>query len=444
MNDPNGLVHVGGTWHLAYQHHPGDLSWGPMHWGHATSTDLVSWHHEPVALRPDHLGTAFSGSAVVDRDGVAGFGAGAIVAFFTHFEEGLPQSQGVAGSTDGGTTWQPYDGNPVLRAPEGLVDFRDPKVLRYGGAGPDGHWVMVLAAGHEVVFYASADLLRWEPVSRFGREHGAHDGVWETPDLLELEVEGAGERRWVLVVSVISGGPAGGSGTQWFLGSFDGTAFVPADGPEVVRWVDRGGDFYAAQSWSNAPDGRRVWVAWMSNWAYGRTTPADTWRGVMTVPRELSLRDGPDGVALVQCPVRELHDRGRAVLEAKDVTVSEPWRPQVGEAFDLRLVLATGAGLELVLLDGAAHVTWRDGRLHVTRSVDGLVGADPAAQVVPVGGELPLRVVVDTCSVELFADGGAVVLTNLVFPARPVTEPLLLLPDGGGVHLRLLELRDLT
>ena len=166
LNDPNGLVHVDGTWQLCYQHHPDSLVWGPMHWGRATSRDLVHWEHHPIALRPDHLGAAFSGSAVVDDEGVAGLGAGALVAFYTHFVEGEPQTQGVASSADGGRTWTAHPDNPVLRGPEGLVDFRDPKVLRYGG--PDGHWVMVLVGGDEVIFHRSEDLLTWTECGRSG------------------------------------------------------------------------------------------------------------------------------------------------------------------------------------------------------------------------------------------------------------------------------------
>jgi fructan beta-fructosidase len=446
MNDPNGLVHVDGTWHLCYQHHPRDLSWGPMHWGHATSTDLVSWHHDAVALRPDHLGTAFSGSAVVDHDGSAGFGAGALLAFFTHFEEGVPQSQGVAVSTDGGTAWASYVDNPILEAPQGLVDFRDPKVFRYGGPGAEGHWVMVLAAGHEVAVYTSDDLLHWEPASRFGRDLGAHGGVWETPDLFELEVAGTGERRWVLAVSVIAGGPAGGSGTQWFCGTFDGRTFEAEDAAADVRWVDRGGDFYAPQSWSDAPDGRRVWIAWMSNWAYGRTTPAEDWRGIMTVPRDVSLRQGAEGPVLCQWPVPELDDRGRVVLDAEQVAVSAPWRVEAGRSFDLRLLLEPGAAAVVSLLDGAVRVTCAEGRLRVERTVEGLTGADPGPQEVelPDAHGVDLRAVVDTCSVELFVDGGAVVLTNQVYPRRPVADPLVLTPVGGSTRFRRIGLRDLT
>lgn len=278
-----------------------------MHRGRATSRDLVHWEHHPIALRPDHLGAVFSGSAVVDTEDAAGFGAGALVAFYTHFLEDVEQTQGLAVSTDRGGTWTPYPGNPVLRGPAGLVDFRDPKVLRYGGPGPDGHWVMVLVGGDEVLLHRSEDLLRWTECGRFGRGYGAHEGVWETPDLFELEVEGTGERHWVLVVSVIGGAPAGGSGTQYFTGSFDGATFTCDGPPEEVRWGDHGADFYAPQSWYGAPAGRRTWIGWMSNWAYARAVPASTWRGAMTLPRDLALRPGPDGrPVLVQRPAPEV------------------------------------------------------------------------------------------------------------------------------------------
>ncbi len=427
MNDPNGLVYDGGVFHLCYQHHPADLLWGPMHWGHATSTDLFTWRHRPVVLRPDHLGTAFSGSAVVDHDGVAGFGAGALVAFYTHFVEETPQSQGVAYSLDGGETWRPYDANPVLSAPEGLVDFRDPKVFRHA----DGHWVMVLVGGDEVIFHRSEDLLRWTECGRFGRGHGAHGGVWETPDLFELEVEGTGENRWVLVVSVLGGGPAGGSGTQYFVGDFDGATFAAHDPPETVRWVDHGADFYAPQSWSGAPDGRRIWLAWMSNWAYARTTPASTWRGAMTLPRELWLRRDGERVVLAQAPVRELDDRRRVVEEHCDLVLSpeRPWqRKNAPEAYDLRLRAEVAGAVREVALevhrgpDGATRIAYLPGEgvLRVVRAVDGIEGTDAGAvqevRLAP-SGELDLRVVVDTCSVEVFADDGRVVLTHLVFPA---------------------------
>lgn len=448
MNDPNGLVYVDGVFHLCYQHHPDGLVWGPMHWGHAISRDLFTWEHQPIALVPDHLGTAFSGSAVVDRDGVAGFGEGALVAFFTHHDEGRPQSQGVAFSVDGGTTWRPYAGNPVLGAPEGLVDFRDPKVFRHRGS----HWVMVVAALDEVALFGSTDLLHWEPLSTFGRGHGAHGGAWETPDLFEVPVDGTAESRWVLVVSVLGGGPAGGSGTQYFLGDFDGTTFTSDDPGERVRWVDHGADFYAPQSWSDAPDGRRIWIAWLSNWEYGRTTPASTWRGVMTLPRDVALCRAGGEVVLSQQPVPELAARRGAVTEHRGLRLGPgtPWEPPAAAAaYDLRLHIdLTGAAREVgvEVHRGAEGSSTRvaylpaEGLLRVVRAVDGLHGVEPGrAQEVPVAGsgELDLRVVVDTCAVEVFADGGRVVLTNQVFPA-PGATGLRVYAAGGEALLREL------
>lgn len=458
MNDPNGLVHADGLFHLCYQHHPDGLDWGPMHWGHATSRDLVSWRHQPMALIPDHLGAAFSGSAVVDHDGVAGFGRGALVAFYTHFQEDVPQCQGVAYSVDGGTTWQPYDGNPVLDAPGGLTDFRDPKVFRYDEGDGPGHWVMVLAAGQEVALYRSDDLLHWEPSSRFGLRHGAHGGLWETPDLFELEVEETGERRWVLVVSVQEGGPAGGSGTQYFVGDFDGKAFAGDDPPEVVRWVDHGADFYAPQSWSDAPDGRRIWLAWMSNWAYARSTPARTWRGAMTVPRDVFLHRWFDRLVLAQRPVREVERRGQVVVSGESVKLApgEVWEAeQAPIAADLRVCFevsedAGAFGVETHRGRGnATRVGYlpERGVLQVRRPANGIGGtAQDSVQEValePLDGLVDLRVVVDTCSVEVFAADGRVVLTNQVFPGSGSTG-FGAFAEGAPVVLRSFELRDLS
>lgn len=473
LNDPNGLVYDDGTWQLCYQHHPHSLVWGPMHWGRATSRDLVHWEHQPLALRPDHLGAAFSGSAVVDTDGVAGFGAGALVAFYTHHVDGEPQTQGVASSTDGGRTWTPHPGNPVVRGPAGLVDFRDPKVLRYGGPGPDGHWVMVLVGGAEVILYRSENLLTWVECGRFGREYGAHEGLWETPDLIELEVEGTGERRWVLVVSVMAGGPAGGTGTQYFTGTFDGTTFTCDGPPEEVRWVDHGADFYAPQSWYGAPDGRHTWVAWMSNWAYARAVPASTWRGAMTLPRELALRPGPDGrPVLVQRPAPEVaaHGATPTTVRAKPGKRSFPapmseasgavWEvPEAPQAYEV--VVRAGAGASSWTLEvhrdetlgRATRISWDASApghpvLTVRRDDRGLVGVDPTGgQVVvlpDVGGEEPaeVRVLVDTCSVEVFAGGGTVVLTNQVFPAADA-RGIALSARAGTADLEV-RVRDLT
>jgi fructan beta-fructosidase len=304
MNDPNGLVFYAGEYHLFYQHHPDAPVWGPMHWGHAVSPDLIHWQHLPIALYPDENGTIFSGSAVIDWRDTAGFGAEAMIALFTHANGNL-QSQSLAYSTDKGRTWTKYAGNPILTPPPHLRDFRDPKVFWYGDADT-GHWVMAVAAGNAILFYTSPDLKTWKPSGGFVG-YGSTEGVWETPDLFPLPVDGGPDTRWVLIVGVGDGAPARGSGTQYFVGHFDGSTFTSENPKEAILWADYGADFYAAQSWSDEPQGRRLIIGWMSNWQYANTTPTTTWRSAFTLPRELSLTATPLGIRLIQHPLPELH-----------------------------------------------------------------------------------------------------------------------------------------
>lgn len=420
LNDPNGLVHHDGEYHLFFQHHPDTTQWGPMHWGHAVSADLLSWSDLPIALRPDDLGVIYSGSAVVDHTGAAGFGRGALVALFTHHAE-ASQVQSLAYSTDRGRTWTPYAGNPVLRQPDGIVDFRDPKVLWYDTPA-GGHWVMALAAGDHARFYASADLRAWEPAGVFAPEDGSPHGVWETPDLIDLPVDGrdTGEHRWVLSVGAWTNAPAGGSGTRYWVGDFDGATFTPD--PPGVRWADHGADFYAAQSWSGVPDGRRIWIAWMSNWAYAGAVPATGWRGRMTAPRELRLVADGDGLVLAQRPVAEL---GR--------WLGAPLQPSCGgvrldhDAAWIRARFAVAghtSGTAEVVVDGttatvriAYDATDRTLALDRTGVASDGLGAGFAAvhraPLDPTGGRVDLDVLVDRASVEVFANDGRVVLTDL-------------------------------
>jgi fructan beta-fructosidase len=413
LNDPNGLVHHDGEWHLCYQHHPASSDWGPMHWGHAVSTDLTTWTDLPIALHPDEHGAVYSGSAVVDHHGTAGFGAGALVAIYTQFTP-TSQVQSIAGSVDRGRTWQVHDANPVLAQPPGLVDFRDPKVCWYDDGRGGGHWVMVLAAGGDARFYVSGDLIGWEPAGVFAPEPGRPHGVWETPDLFALPADGDAV-TWVLTAGAAEHGPAGGSATRYWTGTFDGEAFA-ADGPS--RWADHGADFYAAQSWSDVPDGRRIWVAWMSNWVYAAHVPARAARGQMTLPRQLQLAGGDQGPpVLTQQPVDELRERlgapeavpvGRAVaLDHGAARVTVRSSGEGSAAVDV----AGGVGGARVVHDiGAAT-------LSVRRTDHAGVGHRFAGtHRAPLGqtGATDLDVWIDHSSVEVFADGGRVCVTDLV------------------------------
>ena len=311
MNDPNGLIFHNGTYHLFYQHHPHSLKWGPMHWGHAVSKDLITWENRPIALFPDDAGYVFSGSAVIDIHNRAGFGAGAMIAIYsTHIpqsDDSAIQAQAIAYSLDDGCSWTKYSGNPVIPMPDlgGHNEFRDPKV-EWFGTPEAGHWTMVLSVKDEVWIYTSPDLKSWTLGSTFGRGLGCHGGVWECPDLFEIEVEGTGKTAWLMLVSVQNGAPSGGNGVQYFVGDFDGNTFTPFETDPPTRWVDYGPDFYAAVTYNHEPNGRRILVGWMNNWPYSHDIPAEIWRGMQSVPRELFLVQTGSKTRLVQRPVAEL------------------------------------------------------------------------------------------------------------------------------------------
>jgi fructan beta-fructosidase len=456
LNDPNGMVYENGEYHLFYQHHPASLIWGPMHWGHAVSRDLVQWEHLPIALAPDHLGAIFSGSAVVDTRDSAGFGAGALVAAFTYAAD-HSQTQGLAFSTDHGRSWAKYAGNPVLLPEDGRVDFRDPKVFWYSQGGA-GHWVMVLSAGDSVWLYCSPDLKNWTRTSVFGLGYGSHGGVWETPDLFELPVDGGPDTRWVLVVGILAGAPAGGSGVQYFVGDFDGATFTCDDPPERVLWADLGADFYAPQSWSNAPGGRRVWLAWMNNWSYARAVPATTWRGSMTVPRDLALARAPEGLRLIQRPSPELARLRRAQRSWSDQTIADGELALEGLRGDVLEIVAV-FGVEAAAAErfgvqvraGEQERTTigydaRRGELYVDRENAGLSAPGFALpQVAPLALEdrpLTLQIFVDRTSVEVFANDGRVVLTSQIFPSAG-SDGVALFSAGGTARLLALDVYEL-
>ncbi len=451
LNDPNGLVFLDGEYHLFYQHHPFENMFGPPHWGHASSRDLVVWEHRPIALAPDDLGWIFSGSAVIDVDNTAGFGAGALVAAFTHhLEEGV-ESQSLAFSLDGGHTFAKYAGNPVVKQPEGVPDFRDPRILWWHGEAT-GHWVMLLAVGVSVWVYTSNDLIDWEYASTFDPDPGSAR-VWECPDLTQLSVANTGERRWVMAVGVDSGDLPALYGTRYWVGDFDGRKFIQAH--TAVHWADHGADFYAAQSWNSAPDDRKVWIGWMNNWGYARDTPTEGWRGAMTVPRELGLIDTADGIRLTQQPVAELeaHRVPLVDFEALKATGdSNPLATVQGSALDivaaidlqrstakrLRLAVRTGPGesTEIVLDLGSPALSvdrFRSGRHLIHRSYTGprLAALDLADHI------LDLRVLVDTTSVEVFAGGGIVAITEQIFPS-PDSTGLGIETDEGTVFFESL------
>lgn len=453
INDPNGLVYYAGEYHLFYQYHPDSTVWGPMHWGHAISTDLVHWEDLPVALYPDELGAIFSGSAVIDWHNTAGFGTEAMIAFFTH-DSPAGQRQSLAFSTDKGRTWTKYASNPILDTPPDEKNFRDPKVLWYDAGNDNGHWVMLLAVQDSIWFYTSTNLLNWHFASEFGEGHGVHDGVWETPDLFQLPVDRHGETRWVLLVGVGAGADVDWQGTQYFVGHFDGQTFQNDNSPATELWADHGPDFYAVQGWNDAPNQRKLCIAWMSNWIYAREIPATTWRGAMSLPRELSLRSTEKGIRLRQRPVIETQQ-----LRQREWHYHNQWITAGQQRLDaiqgvaLELIAefqvdpdttAHSFGLRVRVGEQAATVIGYDRQqqeLFVDRTNAGQSAFNPhfagvyRAPLPMLGNTVRLHIFVDSASVEVFGQDGLAAITALIFPA-PVSTGVELFAQGGSVLLK--------
>lgn len=440
MNDSNGMVYKDGVYHLFYQHNPYGSMWGNMNWGHAASTDLVHWTHMPVAIAPNALGTVFSGSAVVDKDNTAGFGANAIVAMYT--SAGKDQTQSLAYSTDNGKTFHIYEKNPVITY--NIPDFRDPKLF---WNDETGKWNVVLASGQEVRYYSSPNLKDWTYESSFGHGYGNHDGVWECPDMIKVPVEGTNESKWVLILNINPGGPFGGSATQYFTGDFDGHKFTCDSKPETTKWMDYGKDHYATVTWSNAPHGRHIALAWMSNWQYANDVPTQQFRSSNSIPRDLYLYKQNGETYLASAPSREMEAlRGKAVrkggytvsgtkeirnfLAGNKGTYEILLNFQSGSAGKFGCTLSNKEGEKVVFTYNMS-----EGTLAVDRTRSGKTDFSkdfPVITKAPVPQQklYQLRLIVDKSSIEAFGDNGKVCLTNLVFPTSPYDD-LTLFSQGG-------------
>ena len=460
MNDPNGLVYYAGEYHLFYQYYPGSTVWGPMHWGHAVSKDLVHWEHLPIALYPDSIGYIFSGSAVVDRHNSTGFGTvknPPLVAMFTYHNMDLEkhgrldcENQGIAFSLDKGRTWTKFAGNPVLHNP-GVKDFRDPKVIWNEAVH---QWNLILSAHDRIKIYSSTNLKVWKFESEFGSDAGSHGGVWECPDLFEMKVKGGSESKWVLVVNMNPGGPNGGSGTQYFTGKFDGHQFLP-DSRET-KWLDWGRDNYAGVTWSDVPkkDGRRLFIGWMSNWNYAQVVPTDPWRSAMTIPRELTLTKSAGNYAMQSLPVVETEKLldlsskillkqenilGEKQLDNKDIDLNQCritllLETSKSQSDSLGMILANPSGESITI--GYSYKTrlftvdrTHSGKMDFSNRFSGIDKAPYTA-----GKQIKIEVLVDAASAEIFVDDGRLVMTELFFPAGKFNS-LKIANYGGKLNL---------
>ena len=393
MNDPNGMFYKDGVWHLYYQYNPYGSQWENMTWGHSTSRDLIHWEAQPLPIEPDGLGTIFSGSCVVDKDRV--------VAFYT--SAGQHQTQSTAVSTDNGMTFRKFAGNPIITSDK--PDFRDPKAFWNEEARM---WNLILAAGQEMYIYSSKNLKDWKFESAFGKEYGNHGGVWECPDLFKID------NKWVLIRNINPGGPFGGSATQYFVGQFDGHRFTCESMPKVTKWLDYGKDHYATVTFDNAPEGRRVALAWMSNWQYANQMPTQQFRSANSIPRDLGLfQDGEETYVSVVPSKEMLAARGEKLKKPTD---------QCEIVVDVKqsctIELSNARGEQVVMTYDAQQQTFAMDR---TKSGDvSFSEAFPCTTVAPTHGTLKqLRLFVDRCSIEAFAADGRMAMTNLVFPSEP-------------------------
>ncbi|KJZ79409.1 hypothetical protein HIM_00878 [Hirsutella minnesotensis 3608] len=470
LNDPNGLFRDDdGIWHLYYQYNPTDLVAGNQHWGHATSRDLYHWVNQPIALfppSPDVL--VFSGSAVIDRNNTSGLfpnQKNGVVAIYTLASPSV-QSQAIAYSHDGGYTFTPYQGNPVI--PGNSSQFRDPKVIWY-----QDHWVMAVAypVDFAVGIFTSTNLIDWTPASNFSH-HGLLGLQWECPNLVKVPfIDDQGIRHddmWLMVVSINPGAPLGGSVTQYYPGTFDGTHFRPVD--SAARFLDFAKDNYAGQFFYNDAKEDPVLLAWASNWQYTGAVPTDSegWRSAMSLPRRTYLTTTPrSGWKLVQEPYDLSPVLGDVLLsDNKDVNArilvdfahvpanALYWEANVTGLTDGAAMANAVLNFTFVSPNSGERV--RGGYFFDSESFyldrGGARGFDNAfftdkfsVDSVRSKNSWNMRGVFDRSMIEVFLDGGVDSATGIFFSEQPLTQMELVtsnLPKNARVSLLVTALRS--
>jgi levanase/fructan beta-fructosidase len=475
LNDPNGMFFYKGLYHLSYQHYPNDNVWGPMHWGHATSKDMITWKEEKIALYPDEMGYIFSGSSVVDVNNTSGFGSlnnPPIVAMFTYHDAVKAksgaidfQSQAIAYSLDEGMTWTKYKNNPVIKNPN-IKDFRDPKMT---WDAIHNQWIMVLAADVETLIYRSSNLIDWELASGFGKNLGAHGAPWECPDFFPIKVEGSTEMKWVLLQSINPGGPNGGSATQYFVGDFDGKTFTLDNSffqdlnQFGALWLDYGKDNYAGVTWSNVPDsdGRKLFIGWMSNWQYADKVPTEKWRGSTTVPRELKLINTDGHYRVVSQPVKELEKYisktiKKELLTIDKTTVIVDKATLYMSSLDIRFTMngLKDDNYDFILSNkenNAIHfgINKKDKYFYIDRkNASQTTFSDVFANKIskaPIRADfnsIEVRVIIDKTSIEVFYDNGETVMTEIYFSDKPM-ESFSIVKSNSNFELKNVMINQL-
>jgi len=448
-NDPNGLVYFKGEYHLFYQYNPFGDQWGHMSWGHAVSPDLLHWRELPVAIPEKDGVMIFTGSIVVDRANSTGFctpRSECLVAVYTgdgNTPEGHRETQNLAYSQDDGRTWTKYEKNPVLDLH--LADFRDPGVF-WDEAGY--HWVMAVSLPKErkVRFYSSANLKHWTQLSDFGAA-GDVAGDWECPNLLRVPSEDGKESVWALKVGLNPGAPQGGSGEQYFFGSYDGKSFTASTEAGAHGWTNYGKDDYCAISYNGLPKGEKpVLIGWMSNWQYAAKLPTTPWRGQMSLPRRLTYVKDDAGLALKQDPViAPLRGKSLQVKELLSSKLFGEGGTSVAIPYELELNFGhpTQQIFGVRLYSDDEHWTevgfdTNRKQFYIDRAKSGAtVDKDfPARTEAPLVDGRPddLNLIVDRSSVEAYAQNGTIAMTNLIFPLSANSRIQLFSQDAKPVE----------
>jgi fructan beta-fructosidase len=405
LNDPNGLVWHNGKYHLFYQHNPYGWEWGNMHWGHAESPDLLHWTERPQAISPQEFGDwAFSGSAVVGREGTL---KDRIVAAFTSTGRG----ECIGAYEPGPELFVEFPKNPVVKH-----QGRDPKLLWHKAAN---RWVMAVYDEFEgkqwIAFYSSPDLKQWTFESRI-------EGFFECPDLFELPVAGKpGESRWVLYA-------ADGA---YSLGLFDGKKFTPDSKQKQRVWY---GNYYAAQTFSDTPDGRRIQIGWGNGIAFAGMP----FNQQMTIPCELTLHSTDEGIRMFARPIGELASLRGTNHAWRDLAPSSSENPLAGITGDLFEIRA-GA---LVEPESVVTFTVRGVPIIYDAAKKTLTCGDKTAPLSPESGKISLQILVDRGSIEVFGNNGRVAISHGVIP-REANRTLSISVTGGATRIRALEVHEL-
>lgn len=442
INDPNGLYYKNGFYHLYYQYNPYGIKWGNISWGHATSQDLIHWINYPPAILRNHLGDAFSGSIIIDKNNDAGFGKKTVCAFYTSSSD--KQVQSLAYSTDNGKTFKNYMNNPILTDEENK-DFRDPKLFWHKQTSK---WIMALATGQTITFYSSTNLKAWSKLSIFGNGIGCHKGVWECPDL--FEISNGTVTKWVLFVSINPGGPNGGNATQYFIGEFDGNTFTPDD-IEYPLWLDYGRDNYAGVTWHNNPNKKPRYIGWMSNWDYANEIPTKNFTNAMTLPRTIELAKNGNSYCLRTQPIKDLkHLRAEkyhieSKLLQKSILVPYFFDDNLGAyeiLLDFVIIDQSTSNVHLTLSNSVDEnllfsFDIKNEKLTIDRSKSGQVNfsknfaKDKIVAPFPSQIKHQLKLFIDKASSELFINKGKIAVTNLIFPTEPYSSINLEVENGS-------------